>query len=81
MSTANMDLALNVPQSQMAAQRKRLEKEKEQIEKNVANSKRQLSDEKFLSRAPDSVIESLRQKLSDYEAQLRKIADSLNGFQ
>lgn len=79
LSTADMDLALNVPQSQMAAQRKRLEKEKEQIEKNIANSSRQLSDEKFLSRAPETVVATLRHKLADYEAQLRKIAASLNG--
>ena len=63
---------LNVPHAQVAAQRKRLEKEKEQLEKNIANSKRQLGDETFLSRAPAHVVESIRTKLAEYEAQLAK---------
>ena len=45
--------------------------------KNIANSKRQLSDETFLAKAPPQVIESIRKKLADYEAQLRKIDDAL----
>ncbi len=48
-------------------------KEREQIEKNIANSERQLSDEKFLSRAPEKVVESIRQKLGEYQAQLARI--------
>ena len=54
------------------AQLKRVEKEKEQLDKNIANSKRQLSDDVFLSKAPPKVIESIRQKLAEYEAQLSK---------
>jgi valyl-tRNA synthetase len=57
-----------------AAQRKRLEKEREQLEKNIANSKRQLSDEVFLSKAPQKVVDSIRAKLADYEAQLAKLS-------
>ena len=57
----------------MDAQRKRLEKELEQLEKNIANSERQLADETFLSRAPAQVVESIRTKLAEYEAQLEKI--------
>ena len=68
---------LDVPQAQQEAQRKRLEKEREQLDKNIANSERQLGDETFLGKAPAKVIESIRQKLADYEAQLRKIDDSV----
>ncbi|MGI8992533.1 MAG: valine--tRNA ligase [Bryobacteraceae bacterium] len=46
------------------------EKERERIEKNIANSERQLADETFLSRAPEKVVESIRQKLGEYQAQL-----------
>ena len=60
------------PQAE-AAQRKRLEKEREQLEKNIANSKRQLTDEVFLSKAPAKVVDSIRAKLSGYEAQLAKL--------
>jgi valyl-tRNA synthetase len=72
-STAEFDLVLHVPKSQEDAQRKRLAKEREQLARNIANSKRQLSDETFLSKAPPRVIESIRHKLADYETQLSKI--------
>ena len=39
-STAEFDLVLHVPKSQEDAQRKRLAKEREQLAKNIANSKR-----------------------------------------
>jgi valyl-tRNA synthetase len=76
-STAEFDLVLHVPKSQEDAQRKRLAKEREQLAKNIANSKRQLSDETFLGKAPPHVIESIRHKLADYEAQLSKIDAAL----
>ena len=76
-STAEFDLVLHLPKMQEEAQRKRLEKEREQLAKNIANSKRQLSDQTFLSRAPAQVVESIRQKLADYESQLRKIDGGL----
>ena len=76
-STALFDLVLEVPKAQEEAQRKRLEKEREQLVKNIANSNRQLGDETFLGKAPAKVIETIRQKLADYEAQLRKIDEAL----
>jgi valyl-tRNA synthetase len=76
-STAEFDLVLHISLSQMDAQGKRFEKEREQLAKNIANSHRQLGDETFLSKAPPRVIESIRQKLADYETQLRKIDGSL----
>jgi len=78
-STPDFDLAIDVPHGQLEAQRKRLEKERDQLIKNIANCRRQLSDEVFLSKAPAHVVESIRAKLAEYEAQLRKIEDSLNG--
>jgi len=76
-STADFDLAIDVPHGQLEAQRKRFEKERDQLTRNIANSKRQLSDDVFLSKAPAKVVESIRAKLADYETQLRKIEDSL----
>jgi valyl-tRNA synthetase len=78
-STAEFDLVLNVPKGQADAQRKRLEKEREQLEKNIANSKRQLSDETFLSKAPAKVVDTIRTKLAEYEAQLAKVRAALDG--
>ena len=79
-STPEFDLVFNVPQSHTAEQRKRLEKEREQFEKNIANNNRQLADEKFLSRAPAHVVEGLRAKLAEYETQLEKVRKALNGL-
>ena len=63
----------------METQRRRLEKEREQLEKNIASSRRQLSDDVFLGRAPAKVVDSIRAKLADYEVQLAKLLESLGG--
>jgi valyl-tRNA synthetase len=76
-STPEFDLVLQLPKAQEDAQRKRLEKECEQLAKNIANSKRQLSDETFLSKAPAHVVESIRKKLADYESQWNKTCGSV----
>jgi valyl-tRNA synthetase len=44
----------------------------------IANSERQLNDEKFMSKAPAKVIDTLRTKLAEYQAQLKKIKDGLD---
>jgi len=77
-SMPDFDLSIDVPGAELEKQRKRLEKEREQLEKNIANSLRQLSDETFLSRAPAKVVDSIRTKLAEYEAQLLKITERLN---
>ncbi|MBZ5585101.1 MAG: class I tRNA ligase family protein, partial [Acidobacteriia bacterium] len=76
-STAQFDLVLQLPQAQQDAQRKRMEKDREQLAKNIANSRRQLDDDAFLAKAPPPVVETIRRKLADYEEQLRKIEDAL----
>jgi valyl-tRNA synthetase len=76
-STTAFDLVLRAPVEQAEAQRKRLAREIEQLEKVIANSKRQLADEKFLSRAPEPVVNSIRQKLVEYQAQLGKSRSAL----
>jgi valyl-tRNA synthetase len=79
LSSGGFDLVLELPQGQQDAQRKRLEKERDQLAKNIANSIRQLSDEVFLSKAPPQVVLSIQNKLSNYEDQLRRIEAALGG--
>jgi valyl-tRNA synthetase len=79
-SAAGFDLVLDVPAAQTEILRKRLEKENEQLEKNIANAERQLADETFLARAPAPVVESIRQKLTGYKAQLEKNRATLEGL-
>jgi valyl-tRNA synthetase len=76
-STAEFDLVLYLPKAQEDAQRKRAEKECDQLRKNIANFERQLSDDTFLSRAPANVIDGMRQKLADYKVQFDKTCGSL----
>jgi len=79
LSAGGYDLVLELPQAQQDAQRKRLEKERDQLSKNIANSKRQLGDEVFLSKAPPQVVVSIQNKLANYEDQLRRIEGALGG--
>jgi len=72
-SASGFDLALHLPKTLEGAQLKRIDKEREQLIKNIANHERQLSDEKFLGRAPAHVIEGMRQKLVEYKTQLGKL--------
>jgi valyl-tRNA synthetase len=76
-SGAGWVLILEVSGSQEEAQRRRLEKEREQLRKNIANINRQLDDETFKAKAPPHVVNELVQKLGRYEEQLRKIQDTL----
>ena len=52
--------------------RERIAKEIEQLEKVIANSDRQLSNEEFVKKAPEKVIADIRRKKTEYEAQLAK---------
>jgi valyl-tRNA synthetase len=76
-STPLFDLVLNVPETQKEAQRKRIEKEIDQLKKNISSLERQLADETFLAKAPAKVVEGMRSKLTEYKAQLRKLEDQL----
>jgi Valyl-tRNA synthetase len=44
----------------------------------IASSNRQLSDEKFLSRAPSHVVDGIRAKLAEYQSQLSKNREALS---
>jgi valyl-tRNA synthetase len=46
----------------VAAERDRLTKELEKIEKEIANGQRQLSNEQFLAKAPPQVVEGIRKR-------------------
>jgi valyl-tRNA synthetase len=68
---------LRLPKSQEEAQLKRLAKEREQLVRNIENSRSRLTDQAFLEKAPPEVVETMRKKLADYESQLRKIDGAL----
>ncbi len=76
-TTADFDLILRVPAAETDARRQKLAKEKAQLEKARDSSHRQLANEEFLAKAPPAVIESIRQKLVQYESQIAKLAQAL----
>jgi valyl-tRNA synthetase len=80
-ATTEYDLVLQIPTEQSDVQRKRLEKEIDQLEKVIANSERQLGDEKFLARAPEAVVNSIKGKLAEYKGQLEKSREALGALQ
>jgi len=59
----------------VAAERERLGKELEKIEKEIANGQRQLSNEGFLAKAPVHVVEGLRKRAQELQV-LREKATS-----
>jgi valyl-tRNA synthetase len=66
----------------VAAERERLNKELEKLEKEYANNQRQLSNEQFLAKAPEKVVGGLRRREGELVAlreKLNRQLDSLNG--
>jgi valyl-tRNA synthetase len=59
----------------IAAERERLRKELEQIEKEMGNGQRQLSNQQFLAKAPAKVVDGMRARAQEL-AVLRKKAQS-----
>jgi valyl-tRNA synthetase len=65
-------ITLNIP-----IDRERISKEIAELEKVVANSERQLSNEAFIAKAPEKIVAGMRQKQAEYEAQLAKLRAAL----
>ena len=49
-----------------------------QLSKVILSSEAQLSNESFLSKAPEKVLSTMREKLADYKAQLAKSQEALH---
>jgi valyl-tRNA synthetase len=64
-----------------AAERARLQKELERIEKEIANGQRQLSNEQFLAKAPADVVEGLRRRAGELEVLRDKTKSKLDELQ
>ncbi len=78
-STARFDVHVVYEKKiDVAAERQRLAKELEQMEKEMANSRRQLSNEQFLAKAPAKVVEGMRKRLAELEVLREKMRNSLD---
>jgi valyl-tRNA synthetase len=82
-STARFDVHLIYERKiDVAAERERLSKELEKLEKEFGNNQRQLSNEQFLAKAPQKVVEGLRrreQELIGLREKIKRQLDELSG--
>ncbi len=62
----------------VAAEKTRLKKEIEGLQKTIASKERQLGDETFRSRAPEKIIKGLEATLAEQRIELRKLQDRLS---
>jgi len=59
------------------AEKKKIEKEKKQLESYLAGLNKKLSNEKFVSNAPQDVVESEKQRYAELDAKLQTLKASL----
>jgi valyl-tRNA synthetase len=59
------------------AERARLLKDREKAGKALAQTKKQLENQEFMSRAPREVVRGVEQRHAELTAQLRRVVDSL----
>ena len=77
-STARFDVhVIYEKKIDVAAERERLTKELEKIEKEMANGQRQLSNEGFLAKAPAHVVEGLRKRAAELKILEEKTRNKL----
>jgi valyl-tRNA synthetase len=62
----------------VAAEKKRLMKEIEGLQKAIASKEKQFGDETFRSRAPEKIIKGLEATLAEQHIELRKLQDRLS---
>ncbi|HEV2198638.1 MAG TPA: valine--tRNA ligase [Bryobacteraceae bacterium] len=67
-----IDLAIPTPEVDSGESHARLRKDNAQLENVIANYKRQLEDEISVSKKPAQLVQAMRTKLAEYEAQLAK---------
>jgi valyl-tRNA synthetase len=61
----------------VAAERSRLAKELEKIEREIANGQRQLNNKQFLEKAPAQVVEGMRKRAQDLATEQEKTKGQL----
>jgi len=81
-STAQFDVRIAYAEAvDAAAEKARLKKEMEGLQKAVASKEKQLGDETFRSRAPEKIIRGLEATLTEQRVELQKIVERLGQFQ
>ncbi len=79
-AASDFNLQIKLPGVDPVKERAKLDKEVQQFEKLLADKDRQLANQQFLQSAPAHVVESLRAKRAEYQAQLEKSRSALSGL-
>jgi valyl-tRNA synthetase len=72
--TLELQFDVELTAAQQEAQRSRLAKKRQDLEKNIANRERQLSDEASLAKTPPKVVEDMRAKLAKDKVDLATLS-------
>jgi valyl-tRNA synthetase len=80
-STASFDVAVIYERKiDVNAERERLQKELDRMEKERANAHAQLANERFLGKAPANVVEGLRRRSAELDVLIEKSRKALDGL-
>ena len=58
----------------------KMKKEEEKLTKEIARAKGMLSNERFVSKAPEAKVQEEREKLETYEQMMAQVTERLNGL-
>ena len=64
----------------MEKEKERLTKEKEKLEKELQRSRGMLSNERFLSKAPEAKVQEEKETLAKYEQMMKDVCDRLDAM-
>jgi valyl-tRNA synthetase len=78
-STARFDVRVVYDKKiDVTAERERLNRELEKLEKDIANGERQLANKQFLAKAPAQVVEGIRKRMQELEILREKTKSKLD---
>ncbi len=78
--TPDFDLAIQLPEERRVALRGKLAKRLAKLTEAQTGAEDRLNNPAFAAKAPEHVVNALRQKLSDYESQAERIRNTLSGL-
>ncbi len=79
--TPRFDARIPYTQTDLAAEIKRLRKEKEKLEKDLDGMRARLADQEFRRKAPDQVVRGMEQRQSEFNVQYEKVTRLLSDLE
>jgi valyl-tRNA synthetase len=79
--TARFDARIAYTEADLAAELKRLSKEKEKLEKELNGMRARLADRQFREKAPEKVVRGLEQRQAEFSNKHEKVTKLLNSLE